>query len=161
MSQRDMLENQVLEEVLREKITHYFSNKKSLDFWITLSPTFIKKFELINIIQKTNFYKQQKKDILFSNNQYFFACLISTNREFIDWIKLRLGYFEEMNESDVYFKGTEKEFRTSYTSDGITGSFDIHDENDLSILSSNKLTIHPNIQVNKYIKNIEIYYSNC
>jgi hypothetical protein len=78
----------------------------------------------------------------------------------MNWIKLRLGYFEEMNETDVYFKGTEKEYRTPFVSDGITGSFDINDKNEFSILSSSKLNIHPNIQVGKYMKNIEIYYSN-
>ena len=41
MSQKDMLQNQVLEEILRERATYYISKKKTLDFWITISADFL------------------------------------------------------------------------------------------------------------------------
>ena len=34
MSQIDMLENQVLEEILRERANYYLSKNKNIDFWL-------------------------------------------------------------------------------------------------------------------------------
>ena len=41
MSQKSLLENQVVEEILRERANYYISKKKPLDFWITISPNFL------------------------------------------------------------------------------------------------------------------------
>jgi len=41
MSQIDMLENQVLEEILRERANYYFSKNKNIDFWLLISPNFL------------------------------------------------------------------------------------------------------------------------
>ena len=60
MSQSDFMQNQVLEEVLRERATYYNEKKKSLDFWVLISPNFIKNLDLNQKIINTNFYKQQK-----------------------------------------------------------------------------------------------------
>jgi hypothetical protein len=54
MSQSDFMQNQVLEEVLRERATYYNEKKKSLDFWVLISPNFIKNLDLN---MKVNIYK--------------------------------------------------------------------------------------------------------
>jgi hypothetical protein len=41
MSQKDLLQNQVLEEVLREKASYYNARKKNPDFWILIDPSFL------------------------------------------------------------------------------------------------------------------------
>jgi hypothetical protein len=63
MSQIDMLENQVLEEILRERANYYLSKNKNIDFWLLISPTFLKINNLLEKIKQTNFYKQQKTKI--------------------------------------------------------------------------------------------------
>lgn len=40
MSQKDLLQNQVIEEILREKASHYNARKKNPDFWILINPFF-------------------------------------------------------------------------------------------------------------------------
>ena len=41
MSQKALLENQVIEEILRERATYYSLTKKNNDFWLLISPKFI------------------------------------------------------------------------------------------------------------------------
>jgi hypothetical protein len=56
MSQKDLLQNQVIEEILRERANLYALRKKSNDFWIVISPTFIYSPEILSTIKKSNFY---------------------------------------------------------------------------------------------------------
>ena len=55
MSQQDMIQNQVLEELLRERVNYYLSKGKNIDFWLTVSPSFIFEMELNKKIEKTKF----------------------------------------------------------------------------------------------------------
>ena len=145
MSQEDFIKNQVLEEVLRERANYYFSKNKPLDFWISVSPSFIKNLKLEEKIKKTNFYIQKKEE----KPEYTIA-LLSLDKEFINWIQLRLGYFENIN----------SQLNSKYISDGIYGSFDLNllkkINSNLSPLESNKNVLNPNIILNGYKKIISI-----
>jgi hypothetical protein len=157
MSQKQMLENEVLEEILRERASYYFSKKRNLDFWVVISPDFVKSSEIKTKIKNTNFYAQQKNSITYNKNYDFYSALISSDIEFIKWIKLRLGYFENIFD--------EKEIKTSYISDGIYGTLEVKElkeekEESYSPLQSNKNFLHPDILLKKYKKALEIYYLN-
>ena len=77
MSQRDMTQSQVLEEILRERANYYFSKNKPLDFWLTISPSFIKDLGIDKKVIKTNFYNQHQPDIHVYPDMAFYGCLIS------------------------------------------------------------------------------------
>jgi hypothetical protein len=158
MSQKDLLQNQVMEEVLREKASYYNSRKKNLDYWILISPDFLFKNNLIKKIQSSKFYNQKLKDILIvdSTNKEmpFYATLVSLDKEFMDWIKLRLGYFENIDELNK-----SENSNLNYVSDGVYGEFEIEDKSIISILKSNSNLLHPDIFVAKFKKSIERYLS--
>ena len=166
MSQKEMLQNQVLEEILRERANYYLSKGKPIDFWISISPDFLKNNEMKDIIRKSNFYSQQQQNILSESNlnKEFYSALISLDREFLNWIKLRLGYFENIQEI--------KQYKTNfnYVSDGIFGSFSLslqlnsNSDSNLQTLPNNPLSsnsnfIHPDLLLNKYKKSLNLYYS--
>jgi len=156
MSQKRMLQNEVLEEILRERTTYYVSKSKTIDFWLSISPNFIEDLMLNKEIEKTNFFKQQQNEIKTKKNS-FYGAIISSNKEFIKWIKLRIGYFEELNEKN---RIEPKE----YISDGITGSIKISEiQKDIpcnfSLLSSIEKHLHPEILKTMYIRSLETYYS--
>ena len=157
MSQKQMLQSEVLEEILRERANYYISKKKSLDFWVLISPEFLKSFSLLEKIKETNFYNQQKNAISYSfkeNNYDFYSALVSSDKEFITWISLRLGYFESIEGL------SKKEIKTSHISDGVQGVLEWTKTNKISPLKSNKNLLHPEILINKYKKALEIYYLN-
>ena len=156
MSQKDMLQNQVLEEILRERATYYISKKRTLDFWITISSDFLEDEEIKKKIKLTNFYNQQKQNISYQfqkKESDFYATLISTDQEFLRWIKLRLGYFENIDEE------IKLEDKRTYVSDGISGVL-VWENEKLSPLKSRKNYLHPDIIVKNYKKALEVYYSN-
>ena len=99
MFQKDLLKNNVIEELLRERTTYYVSQKKKRDFWIVLSPTFLDTAEQIRF-SETWYYKNQMSENTRSTEQ-FYAALISTNEELINWIALRLGEFENISEPSL------------------------------------------------------------
>jgi hypothetical protein len=135
-TQEMLFKNQVLEELLREKSNNYQINKLQRDFWILNSPYFINKFKLLDQISLTNFYKDNK------NKLNYLCSIVSCDKKYIQWIQLRLGYFENINN----FKSNNYNERY-YTSDGIFGSFEIENEN---ILFENKLKINPNFISKEY-----------
>ncbi len=89
MTQKEFFENHVFEEILRERVNYYISKNQVIDFWISLQPKIIESLITSSSFKQTNFFKRTKEV-----NQY--ACLISSNKEFINWIQLRLGYFEDI-----------------------------------------------------------------
>lgn len=157
MAQKDFLENQCLEEILRERSTYFSIRKKERDFWIILSPTFIYKPSFFEKVATTQFYNQ-KKDILSTNlfdpsdTNNFFVSLISLDKEFLNWLQLRLGYFENL---DTQTSLGEKKF----ISDGLQGT-----------LKFSKITklrnpfkgyfqyLHPDILIKKNTKYLQLYY---
>ena len=148
MSQIDMLQNQVLEEILREKANYYFSKNKSLDFWVSISPSFINESDLKEDIKQSNFYKQHSSEIITKNKKEFYSALISLDKDFISWIKLRLGYFE--NHKNL----KDQKIKTDFISDGIYGEIESN-----FTLNDNKDFIHPYFYLSKYEKSLDLYYS--
>jgi hypothetical protein len=69
-----------IEEVLRERVSHYLSQKKTIDFWLTLKP--IKSASYVN-----------------NDESKFSICLYSTNENFIRWIKIRFLFM--LNDQEV------------------------------------------------------------
>ena len=143
MSQTDFLENQVMEEILRERATFYSFQKKKKDFWILMKPNFVKELGLEEKITQTKFYEQQKFSLKQdSSKELFFVALVSLNKEFIKWVELRLGYFECIS--------SFTEERKDYKSNGILGNFT--QTNLTSPLSSSPYYVHPDLFINKYKK---------
>ena len=149
MSQIDMLENQVLEEILRERANYYFSKNKNIDFWLLISPNFLKLNNLSENIKQTNFYKQQKSKISSENQKDYYSCIVSLDKEFILWLQLRLGYFETIN----------SEINEKFISDGVYGFFDYIDNSNslISPLKNNFKQLNPSILIKKYKKTLQLY----
>lgn len=76
-SQKFLLEEEPFEEVLRERKRHYEENNKEIDFWLVKQPAFLEAPEMADIKAKV----PQPS-----------VAVISTNSQFITWLKLRLEY---------------------------------------------------------------------
>ena len=158
MSQKDLLQNQVIEEILREKSSYYLAQGKAPDYWILISPTFLNNFEINTKLKKTKFYQNQQNKIIVKSNQNenleFYAALVSLDEEFMNWVKLRLGYFEDLLESK------ENLHLDSYVSDGAFGKLIIKEPilNQEDILSSKSSFVHPDIISSKLVDCIKSFY---
>lgn len=75
-SQRFMNE-EPLEEVLKERTRHYREQEKEIDFWLVHQPAFLEAPELASV-------KAQCPQPA--------SAIISTNSQFITWLKLRLEF---------------------------------------------------------------------
>ena len=158
MSQKALLENQVIEEIVRERSTYYTLTNKRTDFWLLISPNFVYSTQLLSKVRNSNFYKKNKNSIISNeinskNNFEFFASLVSTDKDFIKWVKLRIGYFEDINEI-----GNLPE---NFVSDGVSGILEVNNEinKEKSPLLSNPNYLHPSILINRYKKSLEFYFS--
>ena len=76
-SQHFLIEEEPLEEVLKERTRNYKDNNKEIDFWLVKQPAFLEAAEFAAV-------KAQCPQPA--------AALISTNPQFITWLKLRLEY---------------------------------------------------------------------
>lgn len=76
-SRRFLLEEEPLDEVLRERTRHYQEQEKAIDFWLVTEPAFLEAPELATVKAKC----PQPA-----------TAIISTNSQFITWLKLRLEY---------------------------------------------------------------------
>ncbi|MDJ0510081.1 MAG: DUF2488 family protein [Crocosphaera sp.] len=76
-SQRFLLEEEPLDEVLRERTRDYEEKNKEIDFWLVKQPAFIEAPELAEVKAKC---------------PQPCAAIISQNADFITWLKLRLEY---------------------------------------------------------------------
>ncbi|MEM1239831.1 MAG: MgPME-cyclase complex family protein [Cyanobacteria bacterium P01_H01_bin.26] len=76
-SQRFLLEEEPLEEVLRERRRHYQEQEKEIDFWLIKQPAFLESAELASVKAAC----PQPA-----------AAVVSTDKVFITWLKLRLEY---------------------------------------------------------------------
>ncbi|MDJ0674250.1 MAG: DUF2488 family protein [Calothrix sp. MO_167.B42] len=76
-SQHFLLEEEPLEEVLQERIRNYHEQEKEIDFWLVKQPAFLESSSMAQIKAKC----PQPA-----------AAIISTNPQFITWLKLRLEY---------------------------------------------------------------------
>lgn len=66
-----------VEEIIRERMSHYNALKKDIDFCVTTDLGFLAIDELQGVKQKIN------KPL---------AAIISLNPRFVDWLKLRIQY---------------------------------------------------------------------
>jgi Protein of unknown function (DUF2488) len=76
-SQKFLIEEEPLEEVFNERHRYYRENQKEVDFWLVKQPAFLEAPEMAEV----------KK----SCPQPCVA-VVSTNQQFITWMKLRLEY---------------------------------------------------------------------
>ena len=76
-SQKFLIEEEPLAEVLKERTRFYQEQEKEIDFWFVKEPAFL------------NEPKQQEIKAKCPQPS---AAVISTNKQFIDWLKLRLEF---------------------------------------------------------------------
>lgn len=76
-SQRFLIEEEPLDEVLKERIRNYHEQEKEIDFWLVKQPAFLEAPEMA----PTKAECPQPA-----------AAVISTNSQFITWLKLRLEH---------------------------------------------------------------------
>ncbi len=76
-SQRFLLEEEPIDEVLKERIRYYHEQEKEIDFWLVKEPAFLEAPQMSVIKGKCPRPA---------------AAIISTNPQFITWLKLRLEY---------------------------------------------------------------------
>ncbi len=76
-SQKFLTEEEPMDEVLRERTRHYHEQEKEIDFWLIKQPAFLEAPNLAAV-------KSQCPQPA--------AAIISTNEQFITWLKLRLEY---------------------------------------------------------------------
>lgn len=76
-SQYFLLEEEPIEEVLRERTRNYQEQAKEIDFWLVKQPAFLSVPEMQAV-------KAQCPQPA--------VAIISTNSQFITWLKLRLEY---------------------------------------------------------------------
>jgi Protein of unknown function (DUF2488) len=76
-SQRFLLEEEPLDEVLKERIRYYHEQEKEIDFWLVKQPAFLEVPQMAVVKGKC---------------PQPCAAVISTNQQFITWLKLRLEY---------------------------------------------------------------------
>jgi hypothetical protein len=72
-SRQFLINEEPLEEVLRERIQYYSRTKKRIDFWLVPEATFLNTMSL---------KEKLPKNVL---------AIVSTNKIFITWLKLRLN----------------------------------------------------------------------
>jgi hypothetical protein len=76
-SQKFLLEEEPFAEVLKERTRNYAENNKEIDFWQVKQPAFLEAPEMKAIKAKTPAES---------------VAVISTSKQFIVWLKLRLEY---------------------------------------------------------------------
>lgn len=72
-----LFEIEPVEEVLRERAHYYTSRNKQVDFWILPSPGFVDS------------YSNELKDLTKNNSNDNLVAILSTDVDFIYWLKLR------------------------------------------------------------------------
>jgi hypothetical protein len=75
-SQNFLYKEEPIEEILRERVRNYNASKKPLNFWLVPNPNFLNSEEFLAIKNKT------------PNNS---VAIVSTDKTFITWLKLRLN----------------------------------------------------------------------
>ena len=76
-SQKFLLEEEPLEEVIKERTRNYGEKNQEIDFWVVKEPAFLAAPEFAQIKEKC----PQPS-----------VAIVSTNSQFITWLKLRLEY---------------------------------------------------------------------
>lgn len=125
LSKFQLIKNNAIEEILRERAHYYFSENQTNNFWIIKSPAFLYETNFQEKLKKTKFYENNKT--FPQKNEYY--AIISSDQMFINWLALRIGYFENINQK------TKEEKQKNYTSTGISGNINSYDFNPLLSLT--------------------------
>jgi hypothetical protein len=86
-SQKFLLEEEPFAEVLKERRRDYAEKKKDIDFWDVKQPAFLEAPEMsaVKIKYEQDVQKKYKSSLPS-------VAIISTDAQFITWLKLRLEY---------------------------------------------------------------------
>ncbi|GAP98817.1 MgPME-cyclase complex family protein [Leptolyngbya sp. NIES-2104] len=76
-SQKFLLEEEPIDEVLKERYRDYKDKGREIDFWVIKEPAFLEAPEMAEIKAKC---------------PRPCVAIVSTNKQFITWLKLRLEY---------------------------------------------------------------------
>lgn len=76
-SQKFLLEEEPFDEVIEERVRNYKEQNKEIDFWVVKQPAFLEAPEMTEVKAKC----PQPS-----------VAVISTNKQMITWLKLRLEY---------------------------------------------------------------------
>lgn len=76
-SQKFLLEEEPIDEVLKERYRDYKEKGREIDFWVIKEPAFLEAPEMAEIKAKC---------------PRPCVAIVSTNKQFITWLKLRLEY---------------------------------------------------------------------
>ena len=76
-SQKFLLEEEPFAEIIEERIRNYKEQNKEIDFWVVKQPAFLEASEMAEVQAKC----PQPS-----------VAVISTNKQMITWLKLRLEY---------------------------------------------------------------------
>ena len=76
-SEKFLTVEEPLEEILKERIRNYKENNKEIDFWLLKNPSFLKSSKFVDLSAKI------------PNTP---AAVISTDKKFITFLKLRLEF---------------------------------------------------------------------
>lgn len=160
MSQIDMLNYQVFEEILRERANYYSESNRPVDFWVLIAPEFLEEPIRKKRLERTTFFNNHKEEILDAMGSKYYSSVISADKEFITWIRLRLGYFENIDILE-----TQKDIIGDYDSvviaDGVCGEITLSSE-DINFrlpLEDNRNFVHPLIRATQFQRMIEIMNS--
>ena len=76
-SEKFLTVEEPLEEILKERMRNYKENKKEIDFWLLKNPSFLKATQFVDLKSKIPSPS---------------AAVISTDKKFITFLKLRLEF---------------------------------------------------------------------
>ena len=76
-SQNFFLDQEPIEEILRERMQYYKSCNKDIDFWFVLNPNFLNALE---------------SDVTRLDIKHSLAAIVSLDKQFIQWLKLRVVF---------------------------------------------------------------------
>ena len=76
-SEKFLTVEEPLDEILKERIRNYKENKKEIDFWLLKNPSFLKSPQFVDLTTKIPSPP---------------AAVISTDKKFITFLKLRLEF---------------------------------------------------------------------
>nr|QCI08785.1 hypothetical protein [Sphondylothamnion multifidum] len=76
-TQNFLINEEPVEEILRERTLYYNNTRKNIDFWFVMNPGFL------------SFASTENFSFNKSSN---YAAIVSSDQKFIQWLKLRIGF---------------------------------------------------------------------
>jgi glycosyltransferase involved in cell wall biosynthesis len=69
-----------------------------------MSPSFLLTNEIFNKVKKSRFYSLKSSDLVYKE-KFYNGVILSTDSEYINWLRLRLGYFENIENNILSLLG--------------------------------------------------------